>query len=126
MHQVFTYKQICRSVLVAFRAHHRKDNNHDDIVNVFEMFSWVVINTSQTGLLDLFVYNPKKAHLWYWIEIKSKKSDKLTSAEVRFISDHMEHSRVVRDAGDVQKLVNGKLGIDTNTVEINRYYEKLK
>lgn len=93
---------------------HRKDTNHDDIKRACEMYGMVVINTSQgNDMLDLYIYNPKRPHLWYFLEVKSGKYWKLSSRESKFILDHPEHSRIVESAGDIQLLMSGKLPQET-------------
>lgn len=109
---------------MAFHAHHRKDINHDDISQAFELFGFVVIDTSQKGLLDLFVYKPRQPHIWFFIEVKTKKWSCLSQAEAKFILDHPEHSRIIRNADQVKDLAMGRM-TETDTIyEARQFYTK--
>ena len=71
----------------------RKDRDHKKAITIFQSYGWGVIDTSSFlgKMLDLFIDKPN-LNLYHFVEIKTGKGKKLTTAEDDFFTKHPEKS----------------------------------
>jgi hypothetical protein len=81
----------------------KKDANHDDIVEVFQFYGYIVINTFSCHgiLLDFIAYKENCAD-FVFVEVKNGNK-KLTEEEEKFIKLHAYNSIVIKSIDDAME-----------------------